>query len=72
MELFKRTKNNNLSVLRQIINLIPAHLQNAAIAEHKRDKHCSVSGESLKFCLSNIAVDQQSHQEFAYMQARRH
>lgn len=42
MELFKRTKNNNRPVLRQIIDLIPSSVLQSAIEKHKTDKYCSV------------------------------
>lgn len=41
MELFKRTKNSNAPVLRQILDLIPDRILQSAVAEHKSDKHCS-------------------------------
>lgn len=41
MGLFKRNKNNNRPLLRQIIDLIPANILAGCIERHKSDKHCS-------------------------------
>lgn len=41
MGLFRRTKNNDKPLLRQIIDLIPPHLLQTVIQKHKSDKHCS-------------------------------
>jgi IS4 transposase len=41
MGLFKRNKNNHRPLLRQIIDLIPAHILAGCIQRHKSDKHCS-------------------------------
>ena len=41
MGLFRRTKNNNLPLLAQIIGLIPKHFIQKAITRHQADKHCS-------------------------------
>lgn len=41
MGLFRRNKNNNKPVIRQIIDLIPPHLIQKAIQIHKSDKGCS-------------------------------
>ena len=41
MGLFKRNKNNNRPVLRQIIDLIPAHILAGCVERYKSDKHCS-------------------------------
>lgn len=40
MGLFRRNKNNNKPVIRQIIDLIPRHLLNRAIQIHQTDKYC--------------------------------
>lgn len=41
MGLFRRTKNNNRPLLRQIIDLIPKHLFQKSIARYQSDKYCS-------------------------------
>jgi hypothetical protein len=41
MGLFKRTKNNNKPLIRQIIDLIPGHLLHHCIQKHQSDKGCS-------------------------------
>lgn len=41
MGLFKRNKNNSRPLLRQIIDLIPAHILAGCIERYKTDKHCS-------------------------------
>jgi hypothetical protein len=41
MGLFKRNKNNSHPLLRQIIDLIPAHLLAGCIEQYKTDKYCS-------------------------------
>jgi len=41
MGLFRRTKNNNHPLLRQIIDLIPRHLLQKCIHRYESDKHCS-------------------------------
>ena len=40
MGLFKRNKNNNRPLLRQIIDLIPAHILAGCIQQHRSDKGC--------------------------------
>jgi len=40
MGLFRRTKNNNKPVIRQIIDLIPPHLLRGAIRKFQTDKYC--------------------------------
>ncbi len=40
MGLFRRTKNNNKPVIRQIIDLIPPHLLRGAINKYNTDKYC--------------------------------
>ena len=40
MGLFRRNKNTNKPVIRQIIDLIPAHLLRRAIQTHHTDKYC--------------------------------
>lgn len=40
MSLFRRNKNNNKPVIRQIIDLIPAHLLRWSINKFKSDKYC--------------------------------
>lgn len=40
MGLFRRNKNNNKPVIRQIIDLIPAHLLRGAIRKYNTDKYC--------------------------------
>jgi len=39
--LFKRNKNNNHPLLRQIIDLVPAHILQGCIQKHQSDKGCS-------------------------------
>jgi hypothetical protein len=41
MGLFRRTKNNNRPLLRQIIDLIPRCLLQKCIITYQSDKHCS-------------------------------
>jgi len=41
MSLFRRNKNNNKPVLRQIIDLIPSYLLHKCISKFKSDKYCS-------------------------------
>jgi len=41
MSLFRRTKNNNRPLLRQIIDLIPSHLLQKSISRYQTDKYCS-------------------------------
>jgi hypothetical protein len=41
MSLFRRNKNNNKPVIRQIIDLIPPHLLHKCISRYKSDKYCS-------------------------------
>lgn len=41
MGLFRRNKNNNRPLLRQIIDLIPRHLLKKSVARYGTDKHCS-------------------------------
>lgn len=40
MGLFQRTKNNKKPVIRQIIDLIPNHIQRRAIQTYQTDKYC--------------------------------
>jgi len=40
MSLFRRTKNNNKPVIRQILDLIPAHLLRTSIKKFQSDKYC--------------------------------
>ena len=40
MSLFRRSKNNNKPVIRQVIDLIPAHLLRSSINKFKSDKYC--------------------------------
>ena len=40
MGLFRRNKNNNKPILRQIIDLIPPHLLQRSINQYKSDKYC--------------------------------
>jgi IS4 transposase len=40
MGLYKRTKNNNKPVIRQVLDLIPRHLLRKSIDNHKSDKWC--------------------------------
>ena len=40
MGLFRRTKNNNKPVIRQIIDLIPPHLIRESVRKFKTDKYC--------------------------------
>ena len=40
MELFRRNKNNNKPLLRQILDLIPRHLLNKSIRKYQSDKYC--------------------------------
>jgi len=41
MALYRRTKNNNKSLLRQILDLIPHHLLDYQNRKHQSDKGCS-------------------------------
>jgi hypothetical protein len=41
MSLFRRNKNNNKPVIRQVIDLIPSHLLHKCISKYKSDKYCS-------------------------------
>lgn len=41
MSLFRRIKNNNKPVIRQIIDLIPSHLLRKSISRCQSDKYCS-------------------------------
>lgn len=41
MGLFRRTKNNNKPLLKQIIDLVPRWLLNSCIKQHRSDKGCS-------------------------------
>lgn len=41
MGLFKRNKNNNRPLLRQILDLIPRHILQGCIQKHRSDKGCS-------------------------------
>ncbi len=40
MSLFRRTKNNDKPLIRQIIDLIPRYLLNASIRKYSTDKYC--------------------------------
>jgi len=40
MGLFRRNKSNDRPVIRQIIDLIPAHLLHRAVRMHRTDKYC--------------------------------
>lgn len=40
MELFRRNKSNNKPIIRQILDLIPCHLQNQSIRKYHSDKYC--------------------------------
>jgi hypothetical protein len=40
MGLFRRNKNNNKPLIRQIIDLIPTHLLHKVIQQHRTDKGC--------------------------------
>ncbi|MCE9538545.1 MAG: DUF4372 domain-containing protein [Bacteroidetes bacterium] len=40
MSLFRRNKNNNKPVIRQIIDLIPKHLLILCVSKFKSDKYC--------------------------------
>lgn len=40
MGLFRRNKNNNKPIIRQIIDLIPSHLLRKVIQQHRSDKGC--------------------------------
>jgi len=40
MGLFRRNKNNKKPVIRQIIDLIPKHIQHRAIQKYQTDKYC--------------------------------
>ena len=40
MSLFRRNKNNNKPVIRQIIDLIPKHLLRTCVAKFQTDKYC--------------------------------
>ena len=40
MGLFRRNKNNNKPVIRQVIDLIPTHLLRRSINKYKSDKYC--------------------------------
>lgn len=40
MGLIRRTKNNSLPLLKQIIDLIPGNIINSAAAKYNADKHC--------------------------------
>jgi len=41
MSLFRRNKNNNKPVIRQVIDLIPRHILRQAIRKFESDKYCS-------------------------------
>lgn len=41
MGLFRRTKNNNKPLLKQIIDLVPRWLFNSCVNLHQSDKGCS-------------------------------
>jgi len=41
MSPFRRNKNNNKPVIRQVIDLIPRHILTHAISKYKSDKYCS-------------------------------
>ena len=40
MSLFRRNKNNNKPVIRQVIDLIPRFLINKSVSKYQSDKHC--------------------------------
>ena len=40
MSLFRRNKNNNKPIIRQIIDLIPNHISSKSINRFKNDKYC--------------------------------
>ena len=40
MSLFRRTKNNNKPIIRQILDLIPEYLLRQSIKKYKSDKYC--------------------------------
>ena len=40
MSLFRRNKNNNKPIIRQIIDLIPSHILSKSINRFKSDKYC--------------------------------
>lgn len=41
MAIFRRSKNNSLPVLKQILNLVPDHILRSSIQKHQSDKGCS-------------------------------
>ena len=41
MAIFRRSNNNNLPVLKQILNLVPPHIFRTSIQKHQSDKGCS-------------------------------
>jgi hypothetical protein len=41
MSLFRRNKNNNKPVIRQVIDLIPPHILHKCISRYQSDKYCS-------------------------------
>jgi len=41
MGLFRRTKNNNKLLLRQILDLVPRWMLNSCTKQHRSDKGCS-------------------------------
>jgi hypothetical protein len=41
MSLFRRNKNNNKPVIRQVIDLIPSHILHKCISRYQSDKYCS-------------------------------
>lgn len=41
MSIFRRNKNNNKPVIRQVIDLIPPHLLHKCISRYQSDKYCS-------------------------------
>ena len=40
MSLFRRNKNNNKPVIRQVIDLIPPHLLRSSVKKYQSDKYC--------------------------------
>lgn len=40
MSLFRRTKNNDKMIIRQILNFIPNYIANQSIIKYQSDKYC--------------------------------
>ena len=40
MSLFRRNKNNNKPVIRQVIDLVPPHLLRSSVKKYQSDKYC--------------------------------